>query len=117
MSQPPEFYLKMKEQSPDVMRAYEALGEAARTAGPLDANGVALVKLALSVGAAMEGATHSSVRKALGAGCTAEEIRHVVLFQAIEVVLRRIAHAVEFLPALLQDQHSVNAVTSCEILL
>jgi AhpD family alkylhydroperoxidase len=38
-----------------------------------------LVKLALSVGARLEGAVHSHTARALKAGATADEIRHVVL--------------------------------------
>jgi len=79
MSRPPKFYLEMKEKAPDLVNAFEALGRAARAAGPLDEKTVALAKLAMGIGAAMEGSTHSSVRKALAAGCSAEEIRHVAV--------------------------------------
>ena len=40
---------------------------------------MALVKLGLSIGAGMEGSTHSSVRKAVAAGCSPEEIQHVAV--------------------------------------
>ena len=79
MSEPPGFYLKMKEDFPELMRSYESLGHAARAAGPLDDKTAALTKLAISLGAGLEGATHSSVRKALACQCTPEEIRHVVV--------------------------------------
>ena len=79
MSEPPEFFLKMKDQYPDLMRAYKSLADAAKEAGPLDPKSAALVKLALSLAAGLEGATHSSVRKALDLGCTPEELRHVAL--------------------------------------
>ena len=39
----------------------------------------ALVKLGLAVGGQMEGAVHSHTRRALEAGCSPDEIRHVVL--------------------------------------
>ena len=39
----------------------------------------ALVKLAIAVGGQMEGAVHSHTRRAVEAGCSAEEIYHVVL--------------------------------------
>mgnify|MGYP001196472557 FL=1 len=79
MAKPPEFYIQMKENHPELTGAYEALGKAAREAGPLDSQAQALVKLGLSIGAGMEGSTHSSVRKALAAGCSEEEIRHAVI--------------------------------------
>ncbi|ODU25291.1 MAG: carboxymuconolactone decarboxylase [Verrucomicrobia bacterium SCN 57-15] len=61
------------------MRAYEALGEATQQAGPLDAKTRALAKLGIAVGAWREGAVHSHTRRALDAGCSPDEIRHVVL--------------------------------------
>jgi len=64
---------------PEIMHAYEALGAATQQAGPLDAKTRALVKLAIATGASLEGAVHSHTRRAFAAGCTAEEIRHVVL--------------------------------------
>lgn len=79
MSEMPEHYERMKREYPEVFARYEALGEAAKGAGPLDAKTCALVKLALSVGAGFEGAAHSSVRKALIAGCTPDEVRHVAI--------------------------------------
>ena len=79
MSEPPEFYTRAKSDYPELFQSYEALAEAAKRAGPLDPKSAALAKIALAIGANLEGATHSSVRKALAAGCTPEEIRHVVL--------------------------------------
>lgn len=78
-SGPPDFYLRMRDQHPELMTAFESLGKAARTAGPLDDKTVALVKLALGIGSGLEGATHSSVRKAQAAGCSPAEIRHAAV--------------------------------------
>lgn len=64
---------------PQVAAAYEALGDAAQAAGPLDAKTRALVKLAVAVGAFREGAVHSTAGRALAAGCSPESIRHVVV--------------------------------------
>jgi len=47
--------------------------------GPLDAKTVALVKLAISLGAGLEGAAHSHARKALEAGWTGEQLLHAAL--------------------------------------
>lgn len=79
MSQPPQFFQQMKEQYPDVFQSYETLGKAARDAGPLDDKSAALVKVALSIGASLEGASHGNARKALTAGCSPDELRHVAL--------------------------------------
>ncbi len=64
---------------PSVAAAYEAMGTAVHNAGPLDEKTRALVKLSISVGAKLEGGVHSHIRKALKAGCAADEIRHAVL--------------------------------------
>ncbi|MBN2446533.1 MAG: carboxymuconolactone decarboxylase family protein [Phycisphaerae bacterium] len=77
MSALPESYQRVKEQHVELMHHYEALGEAASNAGPLDVKAVALVKLGMCIGAGLEGGTHASVRKALEAGWTNDELRHV----------------------------------------
>ena len=76
-TQMPARYQHFEKSYPAVMRAVEALGEVAQSAGPLDSKTRALVKLAIAVGAAREGAVHSHTRRALEAGCTPEELRHV----------------------------------------
>ena len=78
----PKPYRQMHADYPEYMRAYEAFGEAARDAGPLSDREVALVKLAISVGAGLEGAAHSHCRKALAAGCDPADLRHVAMLSA-----------------------------------
>lgn len=77
MAELPEPYERAKQLYPGMMKHYEALGQAAADAGPLDAKTIALVKLGMCVGAGLEGGGHASVRKALEAGCTPDELRHV----------------------------------------
>lgn len=79
MSQIPKRYQRFQEEFPQVAKAYEELGDAVHAAGPLDEKTRALIKLAISTGARLEGAVHSHTRKALKAGCTAEELRHTVM--------------------------------------
>lgn len=64
---------------PDVWKAFNDLGDRCHEAGPLDEKSRRLVKLALSIGAGLEGATHSAVRNALKSGITAQEMDHVAL--------------------------------------
>ena len=64
---------------PTVWKAFNELGSRCHEAGPLDEKSRRLVKLALSIGAALEGATHSAVRNAESVGITQEEIDHVAL--------------------------------------
>ena len=64
---------------PKAHAAYERLGEACHTSGPLDAKMRELVQLGMAIGIRSEGAVHSHVKKALEAGASALEIRHAVL--------------------------------------
>ena len=72
----------MQTDYPELMATYEAFGDACRHAGPLDAKTSALVKLAMSLAAGLEGGAHSHARKALEAGCSADELVHVALLCA-----------------------------------
>ncbi len=76
-SKPPKNYRAMHDEHPDLMAAYEAFGKACSKAGPLDRKTISLVKLAISLGAGIEGAAHAHARKAVDAGCSAEELLHV----------------------------------------
>lgn len=78
----PKPYKKMHDSYPELMQAYESFGKAAKEAGPLTDREVALVKLAVSIGAALEGAAHSHCRKAIEAGCSADDLRHVAVVSA-----------------------------------
>lgn len=78
----PKKYQQMHLDYPGYMAAYEQLGQESRQCGPLSEREVGLVKLAISIGAALEGAAHSHCRKALSAGCTAEDLRHVAMLAA-----------------------------------
>ncbi len=90
MSKFPEAYQQITKLLPELIKHYEALGRAAAEAGPLDARSTALVKLGMCVGAQLEGGAHSSIRKALEAGCTPEEVRHVaVLAVATQIACTR----------------------------
>lgn len=79
MAKLPRAYESFKRNYPKVWEAYDKLGALSHAAGPLDEKTRELVKLALSIGGKLEGAVHSHTRKALRAGASREEIRHVVL--------------------------------------
>lgn len=79
MARLPKAYESFKRKFHKVWERYDRLARAAHQAGPLDEKTRELVKLAFSVGAKMEGAVHSHARRALEAGATPEEVRHLVL--------------------------------------
>jgi alkylhydroperoxidase/carboxymuconolactone decarboxylase family protein YurZ len=64
---------------PEVWKAFVQLGDRCHEAGPLDERARRLIKLALAIGAGLEGATHSAVRNALSAGMSQDEIKQVAV--------------------------------------
>src|SRR5260370_39113076 len=70
---------QFRKRHPEVWKAFNDLGERCHEVGPLDERSRRLVKLALSIGAGLEGATHSAVRTARESGVTREEINHVAV--------------------------------------
>ncbi len=79
MRKAPKRYESFSRKYRDIAKAYEELGAACHAAGPLDEKTRALVKLAISIGARLEGAAHSHVRKALDARASADELYQVAL--------------------------------------
>ena len=75
----PKSYQRFTRNYPKIWQAYNRLGALSHEAGPLDEKTRELVKLAMSIGATMEGAVHSHTRRAREAGATPAEIRHLVL--------------------------------------
>jgi 4-carboxymuconolactone decarboxylase len=75
----PKPFVRMRDDYPQIAAAYDSLGEATGTAGPLDETSQHLVKLGMSIAAGLEGATHSHTRRALKAGVSPEAIRQVAL--------------------------------------
>jgi len=100
----PKPYKQMHEDHPQFMQAYEAMGKAARQAGPLTDREVALVKLAISCTAGLEGGAHSHCRKALQAGCSPEELRHVALLTAPTIGFPTMMRAKSWVEDVLEDQ-------------
>jgi AhpD family alkylhydroperoxidase len=79
MARLPKAYESFKRSYPKIWQAYDRLGGAVHDGGPLDKKNRELLKLAMAIGARLEGAVHSHTRRALEAGARAEEIYHVVL--------------------------------------
>jgi AhpD family alkylhydroperoxidase len=77
MAKIPKRFTDFTRKYPEVAAAYEAFGKACHASGPLDNRTRALVKFAISIGARLEGGAHAHVRKALTAGVSPEELRHV----------------------------------------
>ena len=78
-SAPPRSWQRLTREYPGVVAAYDTLSTACRQAGPLDEATVALVKLAVSIGAGAERTVHAHAKKALREGVDAESLRQVAL--------------------------------------
>ena len=82
----PKTYDSFVREFPKLGEAWEAM-RAAEESGPFDERTMRLLKLAIAIGSGKEGPVHSSVRKALSAGCGTGEIRHVVALAASTIGL------------------------------
>jgi AhpD family alkylhydroperoxidase len=98
----PQRFMKFKEDYPKIAEAYERLGSAVHTEGPLDEKTRALVKLAISAGSGLEGAVHSHTRKALEQGITKKEIRQVILLMLPTVGLPKMMAALSWVEDILE---------------
>ena len=78
MPELPKSFQRFERQNTAVVKAYQALGKACAKAGPLDVRTRELVKLGIAIGGRLEGAVHAHTRRALEAGATQDQIRHVV---------------------------------------
>ncbi|MEX2214341.1 MAG: carboxymuconolactone decarboxylase family protein [Phycisphaeraceae bacterium] len=64
---------------PALGKAHESVARAVEKVGPLDAKCCALVKIGICIGAGLESALRSHVRRALQHGATTKEIEQAVL--------------------------------------
>ncbi|MCL5028016.1 MAG: carboxymuconolactone decarboxylase family protein [Bacteroidetes bacterium] len=104
MSQIPKKYLNFKTDYEKVANAYETLGDAVHTSGPLDEKTRALIKVAISTGARLEGAVHSHTRKAIKAGATKEELHHVALLSLPTIGLPSMMAALNWIDDIFEDK-------------
>lgn len=77
--EPPAPFKRFAGQHPEVAEAYQRLGESVRAAGPLSPREIALVKVAISIGARLEGSTHAHARKARAQGIEEADLDHVAI--------------------------------------
>ncbi len=84
-SQIPGTYRQLMEAFPEITAAHDQMASAVEHAGPLDNKTCALIKIGVSVGAGLESALRSHVRRAKQAGATEEEIVQAV-FQGMNTI-------------------------------
>jgi len=99
----PKRFKKFTTDYPEVARAYEKLGDAVHAVGPLDNKTRALIKLSISIGARLEGAVHSHVRKALNAGVKPDELHHAALLSLPTIGLPSMMAALSWIDDVLEE--------------
>ncbi len=92
----PRNYLKLKGREVAFMEAVEALGAAAKQAGPLDEKTAQLIQIGAAAGIRSEGSVHSHVRRALDAGATPAEIRHALILLVSTIGFPTVAAALSW---------------------
>jgi alkylhydroperoxidase/carboxymuconolactone decarboxylase family protein YurZ len=75
----PEFLQEVIKKYPKVWDGHQTIGSAVGELEGIDNKTQHLVKLAIAIGAGLEGAVHSHVRRSKEAGLTDEEIYHTAL--------------------------------------
>jgi len=75
----PDIFKTFKNDYPEILDAYQTVGDLSALAGPLDRKTQQLVQLGISIGACSQGGVRSHARRALDEGATNEEILQTVL--------------------------------------
>lgn len=75
----PGTYREFVSRYPALGKAHEDIAKAADRAGPLDAKTLSLVKIGICVGAGLESALRSHVRRSMQHGATEQEVEQAIL--------------------------------------
>ena len=75
----PGTYKEFVGKFPELGEAHEKIAKAVEGYGPLDRKTTELIKIGISIGAGLETATRSHVRRAMQHGATEQEIEQAVL--------------------------------------
>jgi len=99
----PRHYSDTMVKHPRLQEALEALGKAVRQEGPIDAKTGHLIQLAAAASIRSEGSVHSHTRRALDAGATPEEIRHVLFLLISTIGFPTVAAALTWVEDILKE--------------
>jgi len=89
----PKTYQKFANKHGQILGAYDALNAKVKALNALSPEEMALVKLAISVGAGMDGAMASQTRKAIKAGIDPKKIEQVAIMALPTLGLPRMMQA------------------------
>ncbi|MFA9477010.1 carboxymuconolactone decarboxylase family protein [Phycisphaerales bacterium AB-hyl4] len=75
----PKTFKEFVRKFPELGEAHQRVGQAVERLGPMDAKACSLVKIGISLGAGLESALRSHVRRAMQAGATEQEVEQAIL--------------------------------------
>ncbi|MEX0655777.1 MAG: carboxymuconolactone decarboxylase family protein [Phycisphaeraceae bacterium] len=75
----PRTFKQFVSKYPVLGEAHQRVGKEVETLGPMDAKACALVKIGISLGAGLETAVRSHVRRAMEAGASEQEVEQAIL--------------------------------------
>ncbi len=78
-SAPPPTFRDFIAKFPELGRTHEAVAKAVDAAGPIDPKSLALIKIGICLGAGLESALRSHVRRGMQHGATKAEIEQAIL--------------------------------------
>jgi AhpD family alkylhydroperoxidase len=101
----PRSWHRFGDRYPSVVAAYDTLSEVCREAGPLDAETVALVKLAVSIGRGSQRTVHAHAKKALRRGADPDALRQVALISLPTIGLPAALDALRWIDESIDETH------------
>jgi alkylhydroperoxidase/carboxymuconolactone decarboxylase family protein YurZ len=108
----PEIYGVFRDSFPEVATRLDALAAQVDRAGPLDERTQRLVKLGMAIASQSPGAVRSNVRKALRAGDSADEVRHVTVLAITTCGFPTAVAGMEWIEEVLHGPDAANRPTS-----
>ena len=75
----PKTFQQFTERFPELAAAHEKIGQSVDSIGPLDSKVRCLIKIGICIGAGLESALRSHVRRATQAGASHEEIEQAIM--------------------------------------
>lgn len=103
MDKIPKTYRKFSARQPAVIEAYNALNTEVKNLGALSEEEITLVKLAISIGAGLDGAMASQTRKALKSGIDPAKLEQLAVLALPTLGLPRMMQAYKTITTLIES--------------
>ncbi len=102
MEKRPKTYRKFSTRHPEVIEAYDTLNNEVKSLGALSEEEILLAKLAVSIGAGLDGATASQTRKALKSGIDPAKLEQLAILALPTLGLPRMMQAYKTITTLIE---------------